>query len=379
MAVDTAAVAFDREVRFGNSSYPFRLRSGQSSWTELAAQLSGLDADQFLVVADCGIPQSAISTVSASLQMLAPVTVLEVAAKETSKTLTMIDELSERAFVSRATRRSVFVALGGGLAGNVAGLLAHLFLRGTRLVHIPTTLLAMSDSVLSFKQAVNSRVGKNHLGAFHAPELVWAHLDFLASLPRSEIQSALCEAIKNVMAICPELHDEMAATLRPDADYSTTELSWFIGMCIDAKQRVMEADPFEKGRALILEYGHTVGHAAELVSGGTFSHGLAIGVGGLVAARIATSLGFGDPGLELTHEVLLGLNGAPTMFPAYLSPDQLLEAVRLDNKRGYIPHQPGCVDMVLLDGPGRPHQTGGSYITQVPEDVVMAAIQSRFS
>ena len=150
-------------------------------------------------------------------------------------------------------------------------------------------------------------------------------------------------------------------------------------MCVDAKQRVMEADPFEKGRALILEYGHTVGHAAELQSGGTFSHGLAIGVGGLVAARIATSLGFGDPDLESTHEVLLGLNGAPTMFPAYLSPDQLLEAVRLDNKRGYIPYKPGCVDMVLLDGPGRPHQTGGSYITQVPEDVVIAAIQSRFS
>jgi 3-dehydroquinate synthase/2-deoxy-scyllo-inosose synthase len=379
MLVDTAAVAFDREVRFGNFSYPFRLRSGPSSWTELASELSALNADRFLVITDTGVPPSAVSIVSSSLETLAPVTVLEVAANEKSKTIAAIDELSERAFGSRATRRSVFVALGGGLAGNIAGLLAHLFMRGARLVHIPTTLLAMSDSVLSFKQAVNSRVGKNHLGAFHVPELVWAHLDFLASLPPAETRSALCEAIKNVMAICPEVYDDMAARLRPEADYSPAELSWFIGMCVDAKQRVMEADPFEKGRALILEYGHTVGHAAELVSGGAFGHGLAIGVGGLVAARVATSLGFGDPDLESAHEALLSLNGAPTMFPAYLSPGQFIEAVRLDNKRGYIPHQPGHVDMVLLDGPGRPHQTGGSFITQVPEDVVMAAIHNRFS
>jgi 3-dehydroquinate synthetase len=271
------------------------------------------------------------------------------------------------------------VALGGGLAGNIAGLLAHLFLRGVRLVHIPTTLLAMSDSVLSFKQAVNSRVGKNHLGAFHAPELVWAHLDFLASLPPSETQSALCEAIKNVVAICPELHDEMAARLRPDADYGAAELSWFIGMCVDAKQRVMEADPFEKDNALILEYGHTAGHAAELVSGGAFSHGLAIGVGGLVAARVSASLGFGDPALESAHEALLRLNGAPTTFPGYLEPDRLMEAIRLDNKRGYLPHKPGHVDMVLLDGPGQPHKTGSSFITQVPEDLVMDAVLSRLS
>jgi 3-dehydroquinate synthase/2-deoxy-scyllo-inosose synthase len=373
------AVALDREVRFGGTGYPIYVRSGPAAWAELAGLLTGLRADRFLLVTDDGVPPPALDAVSRVLEALAPVTVLRVPSSETAKTLTTIDYLAREAFTSGATRMSVFVALGGGLAGNVAGLLAHLFLRGARLVHIPTTLLAMSDSVVSLKQAVNSPVGKNHLGAFHAPELVWSQLDCLVTLPRSQVHSALCEAIKNVVAICPGRYRELAARLRADAVYSAAELAWFIGMCIDAKQAVMAADPHEQGRGLVLEYGHTVGHAAELVTGGRLGHGLAIGVGGLVAARIATLLGIGDPAVEQAHETLLHLNGAPTQFSTGIEADQLMQAVRLDNKRGYLPPRPGCIDMVLLAGLGQPCQTGDTIITQVPEDVVFAGIQSRIS
>ena len=397
--VPAPTVALDREVRFGDTRYPIHVRSGPAGWAELAGLLAGLHADRFLLVTDDGVPPPALDAVSEVIEALAPVTVLQVPSSEKAKTLTTIDDLAREAFTSGATRMSVFVALGGGLAGNVAGLLAHLFLRGARLVHIPTTLLAMSDSVVSLKQAVNSPVGKNHLGAFHAPELVWSQLDCLVTLPPSQVRSALCEAIKNVVAICPDRYRELAARLRTGAVYSEAELAWFIGMCIDAKQEVMAADPHEQGRGLVLEYGHTVGHAAELVTGGRLSHGLAIGVGGLVAARVATLLGIGDPAVEEVHEALLHLNGAPTHFSAdFLSADllgadslsadlfragfdidRLMQAVRLDNKRGYIPHRPGCIDMVLLAGLGQPYQTGDSVITQVPEDVVFAGIQSRIS
>ena len=262
------AVALDREVYFGDTRYPIYIRSGPAAWAEFAGLLTGLRADRFLLVTDDGVPAPALQAVSRVLEELAPVTVLRAPSNERAKTLSTIDDLAREAFTSGATRMSVFVALGGGLAGNVAGLLAHLFLRGARLVHVPTTLLAMSDSVLSLKQAVNSPVGKNHLGAFHAPELVWSQLDSLDTLPQSQVRAALCEAIKNVIAICPDRHDELAARLRTDAVYSRAELAWFIGMCIDAKQQVMAADPQEKGRGLVLEYGHTVGHAAELVTGG---------------------------------------------------------------------------------------------------------------
>jgi len=374
-----STVTLDREARFGDVRYPIYIRSGPGAWPELAGLLAGLHADRFLLVTDGGIPASAVHAIARELDAAAPVTVLQVPAREHAKNLSTIDELAKVALVSGATRMSVFVALGGGLAGNVAGLLAHLFLRGARLVHIPTTLLAMSDSVLSLKQAVNSEVGKNHLGAFHAPELVWGQLDYLATLPPSQIRAALCEAIKNVVAICPERYGEMAGRLRADAVYSHDEFAWFIGMCVDAKQQVMAADPQEKGRALVLEYGHTVGHAAELVSGGRFSHGLAIGVGGLVAARIATLLGVGDPAVEEAHEALLRRNGAPTCLSADSDANRLMRAIRLDNKRGYIPHRPGHIDMILLARLGQPHQVGGSIIAQVPEDVVLAGIQGRIS
>jgi 3-dehydroquinate synthase/2-deoxy-scyllo-inosose synthase len=360
-----------------NSARQSPHRSGSAAWHELASLLTSLRADRFLLVTDSGVPTAVVHAVRVRLEELAPATVLRVPADEKAKTIHTVDDLAREAFTSGATRRSVVVALGGGLAGNVGGLLAHLFMRGTRLIHLPTTLLAMSDSVLSLKQAVNSPVGKNHLGAFHAPELVWAQLEFLDTLPPSQIRAALCEAIKNVVAICPGRYDEMAARLRADAVYSPAELAWFIGTCVDAKQEVMAADPLEKGRALILEYGHTVGHAAEFASGGSFSHGLAIGVGGLVAGHIASLLGVGDPVIELAHESLLELNGAPTFLRAGLTADHLMQAIRLDNKRGYVEDRPGHVDMVLLAGLGQPCQSGGSMITQVPEDVVIAGIQSR--
>jgi len=372
-------VTLDLEARFGDVHYPIYVRSGPAAWPELAGLLTGLHADRFLLVTDRGVPAAAVHAITSQLNAVAPVTELQAPAREYAKNLSTIDELAKVAFTSGATRMSVFVALGGGLAGNVAGLLAHLFLRGARLVHIPTTLLAMSDSVLSLKQAVNSEVGKNHLGAFHAPELVWSQLDYLATVSPWQIRAALCEAIKNVVTICPERYDEMAGRLRADAVYSHAEFAWFIGMCVDAKQQVMAADPREKSRGLVLEYGHTVGHAAELVTGGRFSHGLAIGVGGLVAARIAALLGVGDPAVEAAHEALLRLNGAPTYFAAGFDADRLMRAIRLDNKRGYIPHRPGHIDMILLARLGQPYQVGGNIITQVPEDVVLAGIQSRIS
>jgi 3-dehydroquinate synthetase len=378
-APESSAIALDREVRFGDARYPVYVRSGPASWHELAGLLTGLHTDRFLLVTDDGVPAEAVRAVARGLDELAPVTLLRVPADERAKNLSTIDDLAKEALTSGATRMSVFVALGGGLAGNVAGLLAHLFLRGARLVHIPTTLLAMSDSVLSLKQAVNSPVGKNHLGAFHAPELVWSQLDHLATLPPAQIRAALCEAIKNIITICPERYDEMAARLRADAVYSQAEFAWFIGLCLDAKQKVMAVDPHEMGRALVLEYGHTVGHAAELVTGGRFSHGLAIGVGGLAAARIATLFGIGGPAVEEAHETLLLLNGAPTYFRGDFDADRLMHAIRLDNKRGYLPHRLGCIDMILLAGLGQPHQTGDSIITQVPEDVVLAGIHSRIS
>lgn len=241
---------------------------------------------------------------------------------------------------------------------------------------MPTTLLAMSDSVLSLKQAVNSRCGKNHLGTFHAPVLVWNNLDFLDSLPAEEIRSALCEMIKNVLGIVPERYDEVAGLLRPDGHYTPEVITRFIDLCVDAKSAVMRADHTEKREALVLEYGHTTGHAAELLTGGRLRHGFAIGIGMLAAARMSRELGLLDRSEELAHHRLLELNGAPTRLPEELDVRSVLDVIRLDNKRGYVPGREGTFDFILLESLGAAHCPGGLPITQVDQDTVRLGIES---
>jgi 3-dehydroquinate synthase/2-deoxy-scyllo-inosose synthase len=372
----TAAVLtaeFDRPVRFGPAQFPYYLRIRDDTAT-LRRLLAGLDADRFVLVTDTGVPGRHVRQMAGQLAGVGPCTVQTIAPGEQSKTLAGIEDLAAAAIGAGATRRSVVVAFGGGLAGNMAGLLAALLYRGIRLVHIPTTLLAASDSVLSLKQAVNSPAGKNHLGAFHAPQFVWADLGYAKSLPPAEIRSAVCELVKNVLAIAPDRYDWAVARLRPDAHYSTWELADFCAFCVDAKQRVMAGDPHETGPALVLEYGHTIGHAAELLTPGGLAHGLAVGLGMLAAARIAGELGYLTASDQHAHRVLLDRAGAPAVLPYRIPAKDILAAAHKDNKRGYRPPQPGTVDMVLLDGLGAPHPDGGTCLTRVPDPVVARAV-----
>lgn len=365
------------EIAFGPHRYGFSVGEGSDAWSALASQLAALDADRFAVVTEPGVPlhfaQELVQHISRNV---GEAVLLSFPPGERGKTMTAVNDLAERALRSGLTRRSVIVAFGGGLAGNVAGLLAALLFRGIRLVHAPTTLLAMSDSVLSLKQAVNSGVGKNHIGTFYTPEFVWNNLDYLESLPADEIRGALCETIKNVLVISPQRLDELAGMLDPDCAYSADEFRHIIDVCVEAKTSVMADDPHERGEALVLEYGHTIGHAIELVSEGTMTHGLAIGVGMLIAARAARLLGVLDEDSECKHWELLELNGAPTRLPAGVAPRQVLAAARLDNKRGYLRQRPDHRDMILIEGIGRPLRSGGSLLTQVPERLVAESLEA---
>jgi 3-dehydroquinate synthase/2-deoxy-scyllo-inosose synthase len=363
-----------REVRFGEIRYDFCVGTGSKAWRELKHRLSALDADRFVVVADKGLPAARIAEVEEHFSAIAPTVVMALEASENTKRLATIDRLAERAILGGATRQSCVVGLGGGVIGNLAGLLAGLLYRGIRLVHLPTTLLGMSDSVLSAKQAVNSGLGKNHLGVFHPPVLVWNQLDFLDTLPAQETQAALCETIKNVLCICPARYDELAASLRSDARYSANTIIAFIELSIEAKTQVMRDDPYEKRDGLILEYGHTVGHAAELLSGGRLRHGFAVGVGMLAAARISVLLGYLDRQAESAHRLLLERNGALTALPEPTDITAVLRMIRLDNKRGYVRPRPDRYDFILLDGLGRAHRGEQGLISQVDENVVRAGI-----
>jgi 3-dehydroquinate synthase/2-deoxy-scyllo-inosose synthase len=365
------------EIAFGAHQYGFYVGEGSPAWSVLVQRLAALEADCFAVVSEPGVPwHFAQELVEHIARDVGPAVLLRFPAGERGKTVAALDDLAEGALRAGLTRRSCVVAFGGGLAGNVAGLLAALLFRGIRLVHVPTTLLAMSDSVLSLKQAVNSGVGKNHIGTFHTPEFVWNNLAYLESLPADEVRGALCETIKNVLAICPQRLGELAGILDAGCAYTADDYRRIIDICVEAKTSVMRADPQEKREALILEYGHTIGHAVELLSRGTMTHGLAVGVGMLTAARAARLFGVLDERSEWTHWELLESNGAPTALPTGVEPARVLELSRLDNKRGYLRQRPGHRDMILLEGIGQPLRSGSSLLTQIPEQILAESLHA---
>lgn len=388
-----AAVTLDRRLQFGPYAYDYYIRSGPRAWDEFTDRLKPLAADRFALVVSEGVPAEFRRRITECLRAAMgsrgrrDVIILGVADGEATKTLTAVRDMEVEMFKGGFRRRSVVVSFGGGKASNMAGLLAGLTLRGVPLVHVPTTWLNLWDAAgASLKQAVNlfedepagaSPVGKNLIGLFKAPEFVFGITDVMRDLPANEIRSAIGEVIKSVMAISPEQIPVLRELLRPDARYTIAELVQIAAICVDAKQKVMRDDPYEKGPALACELGHTCGHVIELRWG--LPHGLAILIGCLIATRVAIKLGYLDPSAEPVLEDLARRNGARLMLPPGPSDQEILAALDADNKRGRLPEKARYVDLVLLDDFGKLHYTDGVPLTQVHEDTVLEAFRSRIS
>jgi 3-dehydroquinate synthase/2-deoxy-scyllo-inosose synthase len=220
------------------------------------------------------------------------------------------------------------------------------------------------------KQAVNSSLGKNHIGLYHCPEAILIDTAFFRSLPRMEISSALTELVKNAMILGGECLEVFHAV----DPFSEVALNRLLLNGISAKAKYLAIDPHEQKEALIFEYGHTVGHAVE-ASGLGFAHGHAIGIGMLVAARIAIQRGWLAHREYEVHRHLLALVGAPTKFPIQLPAQAVANRCMLDNKRGRVPHS-NAIPMVLLKKLGVPSDTAGVPLSPVRMEDILAAIEA---
>jgi 3-dehydroquinate synthase len=214
---------------------------------------------------------------------------------ESAKDLATVEQISRQLTRAGADRGATIVALGGGVVGDVVGFVAATYLRGVRLVQIPTTLVAQVDSSIGGKTGVNLPEGKNLVGAFYPPKLVIADPQVLRTLPHREYRSGLYEVVKYGIIADPELFEflerRMLALLRRDS----AALSWVIARCIRIKGHVVAKDEREGGLRHILNFGHTLGHALEAATRyRRFMHGEAIGWGmlalfGLAAGRLRES------------------------------------------------------------------------------------------
>ena len=208
--------------------------------------------------------------------------------RESAKRLAIVEGIARQLVRAGADRRSILVAVGGGVVGDVAGFAAAIYMRGVRLVHIPTTVVAQVDSSIGGKTGVDLPEGKNLLGAFYPPRLVIADPDLLRTLPHREYRSGLYEVVKyGVIAdekLFRFLERRMPAVLRRDA----AALDWIIPRCVAIKARVASEDEREAGLRQILNFGHTFGHALEGLTGyRRFLHGEAIGWGMHAATLLA--------------------------------------------------------------------------------------------
>lgn len=250
-------------------------------------------------------------------------------AGETYKTVETVMLLWRGALEAGLDRKSTIVALGGGVVGDLAGFAAATFMRGCNWVAAPTTLLAMVDASLGGKTGFDLPEGKNLVGAFHPPRLVLADPETLSTLPERELRAGLAEAVKHGVIADPELFDLCAAGW----EAVTGRLPEIVRRGMGVKVKVIEEDPYEQGMRAALNFGHTVGHAVELVSGFRLLHGEAVAVGMAAEARLAERLTVASPGLSEAIAGALSALGLPVHIPAGMAHTDLIRAMRVDKKK----------------------------------------------
>jgi 3-dehydroquinate synthase len=256
-------------------------------------------------------------------------------AGERFKTAASLQKIYDAALLNKLERSSVIVALGGGVIGDMAGYAAATWLRGLDFVQVPTTLLAMVDSAIGGKTGINHPQGKNLIGAFHQPRLVWTDPEVLKTLPAREFRAAMAEVIKYGVIWDRELFAQLSSCTRLDQiRYLKPEvLNLILIHCAKAKAEIVSKDEKEGNLRAILNYGHTVGHAIEMVTNyRLFNHGEAVGLGMVIAGAIAVELGFWqqsdqDVQLELIHKAKL-----PTKLPKDIDLKQIITAMSQDKK-----------------------------------------------
>jgi 3-dehydroquinate synthase len=265
-------------------------------------------------------------------------TVFTVPAGEASKTREHWARLTDELLDAGFGRDSAIIALGGGVVGDLAGFVAATYMRGIPFAQMPTSLLAMIDASIGGKTGVDTRAGKNLVGAFHHPSVVVVDPLALATLPLAHFRNGLAEAIKHgVIASATEfdwLAANLAALLQGAAggNLSPELASHLVRRNIEIKADVVARDEREGGVRKTLNFGHTIGHAIESLSGYSMLHGECIAVGMVVEARIAAHAGVADAKLAGTIVELLRAAGLPVSVPPAMSAEAILDATRSDKK-----------------------------------------------
>ena len=251
------------------------------------------------------------------------------------------------------TRSDAVVGVGGGAVTDLAGFVAATWLRGVRVVHVPTTLLAMVDAAVGGKTGINTAEGKNLVGSFHPPAGVLCDLDALDTLPPHDLRAGLAEVVKCGFIADERILELVEADVQAATDPRSPVLAELVERAVRVKARVVGEDLKESDLREILNYGHTFAHAVELVERYQWRHGAAVSVGLVYVAELARMAGRLSDADADRHRAVLASLGLPTTYRGDRWP-QLLDAMKRDKKsRGAL------LRFVVLDGIGRPSRLEG--------------------
>jgi len=327
------AARLDLTVELGDRSYPIYIGEGLLAESGAYMRRHGFrEGSPMLVVTDDAIAPLHLRAVTESLRG-AGYTVAEhiVPSGEKSKSLEVYESIVTTALEAGLDRNSAVVALGGGVVGDLAGFVAATYMRGVKFVQMPTTILA-HDSSVGGKVAVNHRLAKNIIGAFHQPELVLYDVATLRTLPMREVRAGLAEMIKHGLIWDASFVEWLEANAEKLLTQDAEALMRGLYEGCKVKAHVVSQDERENDLRAILNLGHTIGHALEAVAGyGELLHGEAISIGMIGSAKLAQRFGYSND-IETVTRRLLQKFGLPVVLPSRYGTDAIMAAMAHDKK-----------------------------------------------
>ncbi|WP_059171550.1 3-dehydroquinate synthase [Bacillus sp. FJAT-27445] len=335
------------KVRTASKKYPVMIGEHAVSLIKPFLASENVNFTKLLIITDENVGRLYLP---ALLEELAPFksAVFTAPGGEQAKAIEFYYEAMTCALENGLDRNSLIIAFGGGAIGDLAGFVAATFMRGIRFIQVPTTILA-HDSSVGGKTGINHHLGKNMIGAFHQPEAVFYDLNFLKSLPESEIRSGFAEVVKHGLIGDPALYNWLRNNVDDLGQIPLNQYETMLEKGIDVKASIVAEDAHEKGIRAYLNFGHTLGHAIEAEMGyGNFTHGEAVMIGmlfALEASRAEVGLTFDTDSLRSWIEKL----GYSASIPEGLSKKGLMKRMKQDKKT-----VGGTTRFVLLADIGQP-------------------------
>jgi 3-dehydroquinate synthase len=348
-----------RSITVSVAGGTYSIHIGEGLLGRLGGYVAPLAPTSILLVTNDVVAPLHGDSALAALREVARTTLLSLPDGEGTKRWDSVSRILDALVAHGADRKSLVVALGGGVVGDLAGFAASIYMRGIRVVQVPTTLLAQVDSSVGGKTGINHPSGKNLIGTFHQPSVVVADTGVLQTLPSRELAAGLAEVLKHGLLADAEYFEEVVADLPALRDREAAALARAVGRSCEIKAGVVARDERESGERALLNLGHTFGHAIEALTGyAQWLHGEAVGCGMVLAADMSRRLGLITERDVRTVQHAVALAGLPPRIEG-LGVDDALQTMRGDKKA-----EAGAVRYIVLQAIGRAAQRA------VPDQVV---------